>query len=97
MNINLHIDSIVLDGIDLPPGQRHALHEIVAAELKMLLNTDAAHGIPSTFSDAPKMSGGPISLTGNTASLGSQLAQSVHASIAASDAGHLHNGGDPRR
>ena len=97
MNINLHIDSIVLDGIDLPPGQRHALHDIVASELKMLLHTNAIHGVPSTFSDASKLSGGSISHTGNTASLGSQLAQRVHASISDSRAGQLHNGGGTRR
>ena len=97
MNINLHIDSIVLDGIDLPPSERHALHAAVTAELTMLLNSNASRGVPNTFSDSPRLSGFSISNTGNAISLGSQLAQSLHASISDSGAGSLHIGGGFRQ
>ncbi len=38
MNINLHIGSLVLDGISVPPHQRPALQQAVESELARLLS-----------------------------------------------------------
>ena len=40
MNINLHIDRLVLDGVPLAPNQRPALQTAVEAELTRLLASD---------------------------------------------------------
>lgn len=37
MNINLHIESLVLDGISVPPHQRPVLQQAVESELARLL------------------------------------------------------------
>lgn len=37
-DIIIHIDRLVLEGIDLPPGQRPALSEALSAELGRLLS-----------------------------------------------------------
>ena len=94
MNVNLHIDSIVLDGIELGPGQHHLLHEMVTAELTTLLGADPMQGMKPSFQDARSVSGGAITFGGNTAALGTQLAQSIHGSIIGPGNGHLsHDGG----
>ena len=97
MNINLHIDSIVLDGIELGPGQHHLLHEMVTAELTTLLNADTMRGVNSSFQDARSVSGGAISFGGNTAALGTQLAQRIHGSIIGTGSGQLPQGGGLRQ
>ena len=38
MNIHLHIERLILDGIDLPPEQHSALEAAVTAELTHLLS-----------------------------------------------------------
>jgi len=37
MNVNLHIEQLILDGIDLPPHQREALAAAVQGELTRLI------------------------------------------------------------
>jgi hypothetical protein len=39
MTIEVRIDRVVLDGVDLPPGQSRVLGEALEAELKRLLAT----------------------------------------------------------
>ena len=40
MNINLHIEQLILDGIDVPFHQRHVLGTEVESELAWLLGED---------------------------------------------------------
>ena len=49
MNIRMHIDRIVLDGVDIAPHQRHVLQAAVATELSRLLTES---GIPAGFQHA---------------------------------------------
>jgi hypothetical protein len=37
-NVSLHIERLVLDGVDIAPGQRHLLQVSVASELTRLLS-----------------------------------------------------------
>ena len=37
MNVELHIERLVVEGIDVPPGERDLLHETVRTELARLL------------------------------------------------------------
>ena len=83
MKIDLHIDRLILDGIDLGPAQRPLLQAALQAELGRLLaeagiaGSLAAGGmVPSVRADGFAMSG-----EASPASLGRQIAQSVYGGI----------------
>jgi hypothetical protein len=83
MNIQLHIDRLILDGIDLDPAQRPALQAAVEAELGRLLaeggvGADLAGGgaVPSVKAGGFEMGG-----EGNPHQLGAQIARSVYGGI----------------
>lgn len=82
MNINLHIERLVLDGITLAPDQRHVLQASVEAELIRLL-TDG--GLSPSFAQGmavPRISTDSIQLTSNNLmQIGQQVAQSVYGGI----------------
>lgn len=82
MNIDLHIERLILDGIDLTPRQRHLLQTSMTAELIRLLNEGGM---------APHLTGGialnrlstsAVQWNGdNPVQLGQQIAQSVYGGI----------------
>ena len=80
MNVNLHIERLVLDGISIPPGQRPHLQAAVEGELTRLL---AEGGAPSSWPSegaVPYVSGESMQLgrDSNPKALGSQIAQAVY-------------------
>jgi len=80
MNINLHIESIVLDGIDLSRRDRPLLQEAIQSELSQLL---AIQGFsPRTLAQAQLVTN-PIQLANQNqpAQLGQQIATSVYRRI----------------
>lgn len=82
MNVNLHIDRLVLDGIDVAPAQRPILQAALEAELGRLIaergvGALASGGaVPSLRADGFQMSG-----DGNPVQLGQQIARSVYGGI----------------
>jgi len=82
MNIDLHIERLVLDGLSIEPHQRPLLQEALQNELVRLLaerglSDSIAHGLA-----IPKLSTSDIQLTGNNpAQLGQQIARSVYGGI----------------
>jgi hypothetical protein len=77
VNVNLHIDRLVLDGIDLDPAQRPILQAAMEAELGRLLSSGVGAlalggAVPSLRADGFQMSG-----ERNPAQLGQQIARSV--------------------
>jgi hypothetical protein len=83
MNVNLHIDRLILDGIDVGPAQRPHLQAAVEAELGRLLTEGgmgeslaAGGAVPSLRAEGFQMSG-----DGNPAQLGQQIARSVYGGI----------------
>jgi hypothetical protein len=82
MNINLHIERLVLEGVDIVPNQRHLLQASVETELTRLL-TD--RGISPSLAQGvalPRLSTNGMQLTGNNPTqLGQQIAQSVYGDI----------------
>lgn len=84
MNINLHIDRVVLDGIDLKPGEQHWVKAALEAELSRLLTESGA--LESGFAQnltVPRIASNNIQLSGdnNPVRLGEQIAQSVYGGI----------------
>ena len=82
MNINLHIDRLVLDGIYIAPGQRRLLQAIITTELTRMINTG---GLSSNLVESvslPRLSTSGIRLTeNNPMQLGQQIAKSVYGGI----------------
>ncbi len=83
MNINLHIERLVLDGINLAPNQRHLLQASVEAELTRLLsegglNTQLNESLSTPHLQAPQISINPAM---SSAHLGQQIAASVYQNI----------------
>lgn len=83
MNINLHIERLVLDGLEIAPEQRPALQAAVEGELSRLLSErglspNLAQGIAVPSLSARDMH---ISRTSSPTELGQQIAQSVYGGI----------------
>ncbi|MBA3946490.1 MAG: hypothetical protein H0X37_18235 [Herpetosiphonaceae bacterium] len=83
MNINLHIDRLVLDGIELAPGQRLLLQAAVEAELGRLLTEGGIAPTLQTGGTLPRVSGGTMQMTNpnNPQSLGQEIARSVYGGL----------------
>jgi hypothetical protein len=83
VNVKLHIDRLVLDGIAVEPGQRPVLQAAVEAELGRLLaeggvgeSWAAGGAVPALKADGFQMSG-----ERNPAQLGRQIAGAVYGGI----------------
>jgi hypothetical protein len=82
MNINLHIERLVLDGVNIAPAQRHLLQASVTTELTRLLNDGGL--APSLVEGVAlsRISTSGIRLTNNNPThIGQQIAQSVYGGI----------------
>jgi hypothetical protein len=83
MTVHLHIDRLILDGIDLPAGKRPELQTVLEAELSRLL---ARHDMPPSLRQggavpaltAPAF---PLGPEGDTVHLGRQIARSVYGAL----------------
>ena len=82
MDINLHIQRLVLDGVDIAPGQNDLLQASVTNELTQLFNSG---GLASNLIGGSSLSGvatNSIQLSdGAPQSLGQQTALSVYGGI----------------
>lgn len=82
MNINLHIERLVLDGVNIAPEQRRILQVSVETELtRLLTNGGLSPGLVQGAA-LSRLSAAGIQLTGNNPTqLGRQIAQSVYGGI----------------
>jgi hypothetical protein len=82
MNINLHIERLVLDGINITPAQGRLLQASLASQLSQLLMDGGLSASLSQGAVLPKLPASDIQLTDNNpAQLGQQIAQSVYRGI----------------
>lgn len=90
MNMNLHIDSIVFDGIDLAPGDRHQLKHAVASELTSLLTQHDRAPRFRGLSDRPRVLGSTLrySSSPDAVSLSQRLANAICAGLSPAHAQH---------
>jgi hypothetical protein len=78
MNINLHIDRLILDGVTLSQRERTLLGASLEAELTRLLTTG---GLPTTFpisGAVPSVSASAMQMNNNPVQMGQQIAQAVY-------------------
>ena len=83
MNINFHIERLILDGISASPGERPLLQAAVEAELTRLL---ASGGLSDTLQSGGALynvrtAGIQLTSDGSPASLGEQIAGAVYGGI----------------
>jgi hypothetical protein len=83
MNINIHIERLILDGLPITHSQRPLVQASVEAELARLLATDGLASRLQAGGALPNIPGGSIHLTsdGNPHKLGQQIAQAVYGGI----------------
>ena len=84
MNVRLHIERLVLDGLALERGQEHTLRAALEAELTRLIADGGAASLASA-ENVPRLSAPNIETAGegggDTAHLGRQIARSVYDSF----------------
>ena len=83
MNVNIHIERLILDGVDVPYAQRPALQAAVEAELARLI---AEGGLSPHLASGGAYSHGPgtsieMNDSDSPAALGQQIAQAVYGGI----------------
>jgi hypothetical protein len=84
MRLNIHIQRLVLDGIDIPPSQQGALQEEVQAELSRLLAADGLAPRLLSGGALSRVRGGSIQLAGGESDptqLGQQVAQAIYGGL----------------
>ena len=82
MNVHLHIERLVLDGVSLTPDRRDLLQATIQNELSRLLSNGGLSVELQAGGAAPRVSGGHIQV-GRTdpIALGTQIGQAVYAGI----------------
>ena len=83
MNINIHIERLILDGLAISHSQRPLVQATVEAELARLLAADGLAPNLHAGGALPFVPGGSIQLAsdGNPKTLGHQIAQAVYGGI----------------
>ena len=79
MNINVHIERLVLDGVSLSPDDRPVLQATIESELSRLI-LQQGWPAPSRSTQVYRVAGNSVQIgqTIDAASLGQQIARSVH-------------------
>jgi hypothetical protein len=88
MNIELHIERIVLDGLDVGPRDRPTLQATIESELVRLLTSGGVSSQLLSGGALRSLSAGEIQvpIRASGAELGIQIAQAVHSGIGAEGA-----------
>jgi hypothetical protein len=82
MNINLHIERLVLDGVSIAPDQRHVLQASITTELTRLLSNGGLSASLVEGVALARLSTSGMQFTGsNPTQLGQQIAKSVYGGI----------------
>ncbi|MBP1468348.1 hypothetical protein EYB53_021735 [Candidatus Chloroploca sp. M-50] len=82
MNIALHIDRLVLDGLELGPGQARLVRAAVEVELTRLLTAGGLAPELAAGAAMPTLEAGTIATAGSEPrALGGQIAQAVYAGL----------------
>lgn len=83
MNINLHIDRLILDGLNIPHNQRHLLRASVEAELGRLVMEGGVSPRLTNGGAVPQVNAKGIQpgASNNPVQLGQQIARSVYGGI----------------
>jgi hypothetical protein len=80
MNIELHIERLVVEGIPIAPGERTLLHATINAELERLLRAEGLPGDRPRPGAVARVQTPPVTVTGrpDTVDMGRRLAVAIH-------------------
>lgn len=80
MNIELHIERLVLDGIAIPPGHGEKLRDSISAELVSLLRDGGLASSALSAGTTGCLRAAPVGLTvpGSAAELGKSLGGAIY-------------------
>ena len=83
MKINLHIERLVLDGVNVEPSQRHLLQAGIETELARMLTEGGFSPSLAQSVALPRLSTTAFQLpeAGNPKQVGQQIAKSVYGGI----------------
>ena len=83
MNINLHIERLVLDAVDIQPAQRNLLRTAMETELSRLLAEGSLSPILSNGTVVPKIRAPEIQVTlrNGPVDLGNKIATAIYGGI----------------
>jgi hypothetical protein len=83
MNINLHIERLVLEGVNIAAGEGHLLQNVVVTELTRILTDGGLSSSIAQGSGLPHISASGIQLKdgNNLTQIGQQIAQSVYGGL----------------
>jgi hypothetical protein len=84
MNVNLHIERLVLDGVGIEPGQRDSLQAAIESELRRRFRSGALGSDLVAGAALPHLNAAQIRTTVQvrTADLGQQIAGAIHEGLA---------------
>jgi hypothetical protein len=89
MKIRVDIERLILDGIDIPAGQRPRLQAAVETELTRLLSTGGLNSVLTSGGSLPSVRVQALNYSGdNPAQLGKQIARSVYGGLGAGEEKH---------
>ncbi|HEY9735408.1 MAG TPA: hypothetical protein V6D06_03965 [Trichocoleus sp.] len=83
MDVNLHIERLVLEGITLTPAQRRQLQSVVTTELSRLITESGLAEHLHAQDTASVLAAGPIQVSDqpDPNQLGTQIAQALYRGI----------------
>jgi hypothetical protein len=82
MKIQVNIERLILDGIDIPAGQRPRLQAAVETELARLLSTRGLNSALTSGGNLSSLRVQPMNYSGNNPlQLGQQIARSVYSGL----------------
>ena len=83
MKLNLHIERLVLDGVNIAAGEGHLLESTVASELTRLLTDGGVSSGLAKGATLQRIAAGKIQFndSNNSTQIGQQIAQSVYGGI----------------
>ena len=82
MNINLHIENLLIDGLDIPHGQRLALIKALESELSRLLTENGLGETWHAGGSVPALKAANIQVNpGSPTQLGASIARSVYTGL----------------
>ena len=83
MDINVHVERLILEGVDVPRAQRPLLQAAVEAELGRLLTAEGLGSELMAGGALPRVSGGDVQLTGegDPTRLGQRIGRAVYGGL----------------